>query len=148
MEILKTNIEKLNPKFKVELVAKPWSDLLKESRSGGVPMIIIGWAPDYADPDNFLYTFYHSEGYYHPRSNFSDPVMDSLLDQARKTTDPAKRKALYSQVGYRAYELAPYINVPAGLGFIVYNEKLRGVEENYNPMFSNYFCTFFKNLSK
>jgi peptide/nickel transport system substrate-binding protein len=148
MEILKANVEKLNPKFRVELVAKPWSDLLKESRTGGVPMIIIGWAPDYADPDNFLYTFYHSQGYYHPRSNCSDPILDQLLDQARQTTDREKRKVLYRQVGLRAYEVACYINVPAGLGFIVYNEKLKGVEENFNPMFSNYFGTYFRNLSK
>jgi len=82
-------------------------------------MIIIGWAPDYADPDNFLYTFYHSQGYYHPRSNCSDPVLDKLLDQARQTTDREKRKVLYRQVGLRAYEVACYINVPAGLGAAV-----------------------------
>jgi len=150
MEILKTNIEKLNPKFKVNITAKPWSDFLKSSQQGKEPMIIIGWAPDYADPDNFLYTFYDSNGYYFPRSNFKDSLMDSLLEQARQTTDPAKRKALYSQVGNRAYELAPYINVPMGLGFEIVSDKLKGFMDNYNVMLSgpNYGGVFWKYLSK
>jgi len=148
MEILKTNIEKLNPKFKVNLTAKPWSEFLKSSQQGKEAMIIIGWLPDYADPDNFLYTFYSSNGYYYPRSNFKDSLMDSLLEQARQTTDPAKRKALYSQVGNRAYELAPYINIPAGLGFVVYSDKIKGLEENANTMFSGITLSPWKNLTK
>lgn len=146
MEILKTNIEKINPKFKVNLSSKPWSDFLKDSQAGKEPMIIVGWAPDYADPDNFLYTFYHSKGYYNPRVNFQDKLLDDLLDQSRATTDRAKRKVLYSQVGNRAYELSPYILVPAPIGFIVYSDKVKGVEETYNNMLSG--GNYWKDLSK
>lgn len=146
MEILKTNVEKINPKFKVNLSSKPWSDFLKDSQAGKEPMIIIGWAPDYADPDNFLYTFYNSQGYYNPRVNFKDSLLDSLLDQSRVTTDRAKRKVLYSQVGNRAYELSPYILIPAPIGFIAYSDKLKGVEETYNNMLSG--GNYWKDLSK
>ncbi|MCL6528007.1 ABC transporter substrate-binding protein [Meiothermus granaticius] len=146
MEILKANVEKLNPKFKVELQPKQWSEFLKNAQQGKEPMIIVGWAPDYADPDNFLYTFYSSNGYYYPRSGYKDSIMDSLLEQARKTTDRAKRKALYSQVGNRAYETAPYINVPAGVGFVVYRDNIKGLEENYNIMLSGGY--YWKDISK
>ncbi|WP_245587610.1 ABC transporter substrate-binding protein [Calidithermus chliarophilus] len=148
MEILKTNIEKLNPKFKVELEPKTWSDFLKDSQEGKEAMILVSWAPDYADPDNFLYTFYASDGYYSPLMGLKDAQMDRLLEQARTTTDRAKRAALYSQVGKRAYDLAPSILVPAGQVFIVHSDKLRGIAENYNPMFSGITGTFWKNLSK
>lgn len=146
LEILKANIEKLNPKFKINIQPKPWSDLLADSRAGKTPMLLIGWAPDYADPDNFLYTFYNSNGYYSPRLNFKDATMDRLLEQARSTTDVAKRKALYSLVGQRAYELAPTIIVPAPVGFLVYRDNLKGVEENYNVMYSGGYL--WKQLSK
>jgi peptide/nickel transport system substrate-binding protein len=148
MEILKTNIEKLNPKFKVELQPKPWSEFLRSSRDGKEAMILIGWAPDYADPDNFLYTFYHSNGFYNPRVNFKDALLDQLLDQARQTIDPAKRKALYSQVGQRAYEQAYYILMPAGVGFVAYQDRVKGLEENYNIMFSGITGNYWKVLSK
>ncbi|MER3555806.1 MAG: peptide ABC transporter substrate-binding protein [Meiothermus sp.] len=146
MEILKANVEKLNPKFKIELQAKQWSEFLKNSNQGKEPMILVGWAPDYADPDNFLYTFYSSNGFYYPRSSYKDSIMDSLLEQARKTTDRAKRKALYSQVGNRAYETAPYINVPAGVGFLVYRDNIKGIEETYNIMLSGGY--YWKDISK
>ncbi|MCL4454132.1 MAG: ABC transporter substrate-binding protein [Deinococcus sp.] len=146
MEMLKASVEKLNPKFKIELTAKPWSEFLSSSRQSKEAMIILGWAPDYADPDNFIYTFYHSDGFYKPRLNFSDRVMDGLIEQARQTTDRAKRQALYSQVGNRGYELAPFILVPAGVGFLVYNDKIKGLEENYNIMLSGGY--FWKDISK
>jgi peptide/nickel transport system substrate-binding protein len=148
MEILKKNVEALNPKFKVELSSKPWSDFLKDSAQGKEAMIMIGWAPDYADPDNFLYTFYHSEGFYHPRLNFKDSAIDKFLEQARATTDRAKRKALYSLVGRRASEIQPFIIMPMATGFLAYNSSLKGIEENYNNMNSGLSGNLWKLLAK
>jgi peptide/nickel transport system substrate-binding protein len=151
MEILKKNVEALNPKFKIELTAKPWSDFLKDSATGKEAMILIGWAPDYNDPDNFLYTFYYSTGYYSPRLNFKDASMDKLLDQARATTDTAKRKVFYSLVGRRAAELVPFVIMPRPINFNTYREELKGVKDNYNPMLGGSTLgvgTYWKDLSK
>jgi peptide/nickel transport system substrate-binding protein len=148
MEILKANVEKLSPKFKVELSAKPWSEFLKDSAAGKEAMVILGWAPDYADPDNFIRTFYHSEGFYHPRLNFKDDQTDKLIDQASATTDKSKRAVLYSLVGQRGYELCPFVLMPAAVGFLVYNANLKGIEENYNIMLSGSTGSFWKNASK
>ncbi|WP_034386519.1 ABC transporter substrate-binding protein [Deinococcus sp. YIM 77859] len=150
MEILKKNIEALNPKFRVNLQAKEWSALLNDSKSGKEPMIIIGWAPDYADPDNFMYTFYSSNGYYYPRSNWKDAQVDKWLEQARATTNQATRNRLYSLVGQRAYEQAPFILIPAGIGLTVVRDNLVGVSaQNYNPMISfDDTGTYWKELSK
>lgn len=145
LEILKANVEKLNPKFKLNISPKPWSDLLADSRGGKTPMLLVGWAPDYADPDNFIHTFYHSEGYYSPRLNFKDAQIDQLIEQARTTTDVAKRKALYSLIGQRAYSLAPAIIVPAPVGYNVVRENLKGVDTT-NVMYSGGYL--WKNLSK
>lgn len=148
MEMLKANVERINPKFKVNLTAKPWSDFLKSSQEGKEAMIIVGWLPDYADPDNFIHTFYHSQGYYNPRSGVKDSILDRLIDQARATPDRNRRAALYSSIGKRAYELAPYILVPAGVGFNVYNKQIKGLEENYNIMSSGRTGNFWRLLSK
>jgi len=148
-EMLKRNIESINPKFKVEIGQKQWSQMLNDSKSGKEAMIIIGWAPDYADPDNFMYTFYSSNGYYYPRSNFKDKTIDAWLEQARSTTNAAKRNSLYKQVANRAYQLAPYILIPAGTGFVVHREELKGVSKaTMNPLTNFYTGTFWKDLSK
>lgn len=148
-EMLKRNIEAINPKFKVEVGAKQWSTMLNDSKDGKEAMLILAWAPDYADPDNFMYTFYSSNGYYYPRSNFKDANIDAWLEQARSTTSAAKRNSLYKQVANRAYQLAPYIYIPAGVNFVVARDELKGVGKNtYNPMLSFATGTLWKDLSK
>lgn len=150
MEILKKNVEALNPKFRINIQAKEWSAMLNDSKSGKEPMIIIGWAPDYADADNFMYTFYSSNGYYFPRNNWKDASVDKWLEQARTTTNAATRNRLYSLVGQRAYEQSPFVLVPAGVGIIAHRNNLVGVSaRTYNPMTSfSDTGTFWKDLSK
>ena len=150
MEILKKNVEALNPKFRLNINAKQWSQMLTDSKNGKEAMIVLGWAPDYADPDNFLYTFYSSNGYYFPRSNWKDASVDKWLDQARVTVDTATRNKLYAQVAQRAYEQTPYMLLPAGINFTVLRDNLKGVSAGtYNPMRSDASTgVLWKTLSK
>ncbi|GGJ85443.1 ABC transporter substrate-binding protein [Deinococcus aquiradiocola] len=150
MEILKKNVEALNPKFKININAKQWSQMLTDSKNGKEAMVILGWAPDYADPDNFMYTFYSSNGYYYPRSNWKDASVDKWLDQARTTVDPIARTKLYAQVAQRAYDQAPYMLVPAGIAFTILRDNIKGVSAaTYNPMRSDATTgVLWKTLSK
>ncbi|CAM3944629.1 ABC transporter substrate-binding protein [Deinococcus frigens] len=139
MEILKKNVEALNPKFRVNIQSKQWSEMLSDSRKGEEAMILIGWAPDYADADNFMYTFYASDGYYSPRANWKDASVDKWLGQARSTINAAERNRLYSLVGQRAYEQAPYILVPAPVDYMFNSSRVTGAprtKAGYNPMTS------------
>ncbi|ACO46902.1 ABC transporter substrate-binding protein [Deinococcus deserti] len=137
MEILKRNIEALNPKFKVILQPKQWSEMLAASKKGEEAMMLMGWAPDYADPDNFMYTFYASDGYYSPRANWKDASVDKWLKQARSTVNTAQRNRLYSLVGNRAYEQAPFILIPGGIDYTFFRSNIKGITaQNYNPMIS------------
>jgi peptide/nickel transport system substrate-binding protein len=148
-EILKANIEKLNPKFKVNVNAIAFSELLKLADASKLAVTIGGWLADYPDPDNFIRTFYHSEdGAFKGRLNYKDDTMDKLIDQANSTLDIAKRTALYKLAGRRAYDQAPFIVLPVGTGFLTYRDNVKGVEENYNGQVSGDFGTYWKNLSK
>jgi peptide/nickel transport system substrate-binding protein len=146
VEILKRNIEALNPKFRVNLEAQAWTDLLADSRKGNTPLLRITWVMDYADPDNFVYPYLHPQGTYGPRMNYNDPVMVRLVEQARTTTGAAARKQLYRLIAQRAYDMVPVINVPADVGWWVMREELRGWEENYNVMIND--GALWKNLYK
>lgn len=149
MEILKRNVESLNPKFKINIQAKQWSEMLSNARAGKEAMIRFDWAPDYSDPDNFMYTFYASDGFYAPRANYKDAQVDKWLKQARQTTNTAQRNRLYSLVANRAYEQAPYIILPAGVNYVFFRNNLQGVSAaNYNPLISFDTGTFWKELSK
>ena len=133
-EILKRNVEAINPKFRINIQARPWSEMLAASKKGEEAMFIVAWTPDYADADNFMYTFYASDGFYSPRSNYKDAQVDKWLKQARSTVNTAERSRLYSLVANRAYEQAPYIVMPAPVNYDFYRSNLRGY--SYNPMTS------------
>lgn len=150
MELLKKNIESLNPKFRINLEAKQWSEILEAGDKGQEILIITGWAPDYADPDNFVHTFYSSQGYYHPRANFKDAQLDAWVNEARTTTDAERRDELYTQIAERARDQAYFILMPSSPGILAYRDNIQGIsEENYNPMLSfSRAGTYWKNLSK
>ena len=149
MEILKKNVEALNPKFRINLNAKQWSTMIQDSQNGKEAMLLNAWAPDYADPDNFLYTFYSSKGYYNSASNMSSAQIDGWLEQGRKITDQAQRQKLYAQVGQAAYDGAYYINLPAASLIFAHRDNLNGVTaESFNPMRSFPLGVYWKDLSK
>lgn len=143
-EILKDNLEYLNPNFKVETRGIQWSQFLDERRNHKLPVSTIAWIPDFADPDNFIHTFYSSTGLYAGDNGYKNEQIDELDAQARVSLDPEERKALYSQIGNLAYEDSPYILVPQGTPYLVLNDKLQGAY--LNPMYSASFL--WKDVSK
>ena len=148
-EILKSNIEKLNPKFKVNINAIAFSELLKAADASKLTVSIGSWLADYPDTDNFIRTFYHSQdGAFKGRLNYKDDQMDKLIDQANSTLDAAKRTALYKLAGRRAYDQAPFIITPVAVGFLTYRDNVKGIEENYNGGVSGALGTYWKNISK
>ena len=136
-EILKANVEDLNSEFTINVRGIQWPDFLQDRNNNRLPISLVGWVPDYADPDNYIHTFYHSEGYYGSQLNFSDPEIDQLIIDARNTIDPEERAFYYSQVGRRAYNLAPTVPYPTAATFKVTRDNIEGVY--YNPMLSHYF---------
>ncbi len=100
--ILAENIMSLNPKFKLETRAVPWPEYLDKIRKNTMPLFIIGWAPDYPDPDNYVLPFMHSEkGTFAAWAHYKNEEVDRLIDAAAIEPDPAKRKDMY----YRLQEI-------------------------------------------
>jgi peptide/nickel transport system substrate-binding protein len=143
-EIIKANLEALNPKFRVNVQGLEWPDYLDQRNQTLLPVSTAAWIPDYADPDNYITTYYASDGYYAATTGFSDPEIDKLNTEARTSLDPETRKLLYSQIGSRAYEQIPYILVPQGTPYLTIRSSVQGV--TYNPMYSGNFL--WKTVSK
>jgi len=141
-EILKRNIEALNPKFRIEVLSMSWPDFLTAHKNAQLPALVLGWGADYADPDNFIYVFYHSNGYFARKIAYSNPELDNLIDEARNITDPDERAELYGQVGQLAYDDAPLIPLPSPTGYMtlakhVYTKNApEGMDVYNNPLLS------------
>ncbi len=96
---------------RVELVERDASSQREAARKGETDMVILDWWADYPDADNFLYPLFYS-GSFGPGGNYAfyaDPVTDSLILAARRTTDDVLRTALYRRIDERVYQAAPWL---------------------------------------
>lgn len=97
-QVIKSGVEALNPKFKVNVRGVTWAQYLSLYRDGRLPIWIIGWAADYPDPDNFITPYMHSRGTYASAQSYSNPQADRLIEQARRTADQRQRERIYDQL--------------------------------------------------
>lgn len=144
LELIKDNLEFINPKFEMNVRGLPWADYLSRTAEKKAPMFALGWAADYADPSNFINTFYDDDGYYAARTSISVPEIQAIIDQADQLVDPEARGFLYRGIGTLHYDQAPLIAVPIQSAFLVVRSNLNGVY--YNTMYSDKFL--WKDLSK
>jgi peptide/nickel transport system substrate-binding protein len=96
--------------IQAELMTEDWGTYLDDNNTGKFPMYMLGWSADYADPDNFVYTFFGAQ---EGELNFGwdNAEVRELLDQARQEPDEAARAELYGQISQIIHEQVPAIPV-------------------------------------
>jgi peptide/nickel transport system substrate-binding protein len=99
-QLLQSQWAKLGVELRTQTLTYPAA--LEAARAGKYHLIPQNYSG--SDPD-LLWAYYHS-GTPFNWSKVSDPALDSLLDKARSTFDPAQRTALYAQAQQRIMELA------------------------------------------
>lgn len=141
-EILKRNVESLNPKFKIDLRGITWAAFLEKTANRQMPMWGRGWVADYADAHNFYFPFLHSNGRYALAQGYSNPEVDELIETAVAETNPSKRQELYKKVHNLMYEDAMQIYTTHPTGLWAMRDGVKGFVDNpvymgiyYYPMY-------------
>jgi peptide/nickel transport system substrate-binding protein len=93
--------------FDVQLAPTEFSASLDQTDAGKYQMFRIGWSGR-VDPDGNIANFVRSLGSQNI-SGYGNPALDSLIDQARATTDLSKRRDLYGKVVTTLHDDAPLI---------------------------------------
>lgn len=118
LDILKQNLENINPKFKLEALEVQGTQQTQDFNNDKIPFDGSGWCQDYHDPHNWAYPLLGSTGYF---GRFLDiepnlqKQLDDLILQARRELDPDKRKELYYQIEQFNYEQALLIPIEQGV---------------------------------
>lgn len=137
-QILKKNLERLNPKFKVDIRGVEWASYLDKAQRRMMPVFSRGWYADYPDAHNFAYAFWHTDGRYAGAQAYHNVEMDQLIEQAARETDQAKRMDLYKRIQRIGYDEAPSIATVHPVGVFAMRDWVRGFYEN--PVFlGNYY---------
>jgi len=106
-EILKMNIEKLNPKFHVDVQPIGGASYHDAAQAHELPIFIYGWNPDFADPHNLAIAFMYSTGYYAKFQNYCNETIDELVRAGIAETRELNRRDIYFELQRLYHEECP-----------------------------------------
>jgi peptide/nickel transport system substrate-binding protein len=90
-----------------QIVSYDWGTYLdKVQNSGEHAIAMLGWMPDFPDPDNYLYTFF-SGATKEWGNGAPDAKLLTVLQAARSETDPAARQSLYYEANAIIHGVVP-----------------------------------------
>lgn len=124
--------------IEVNLQSAEWATYTDYFGPGTMPVFLLGWYPDYLDPDNYLWSFAHSDASEDLGIFYSNEEMDSLLLQAQTETDPDVREELYAEIQELWTTEAPTIPFTQGQLLVVTQPGVEGIELD-PTMFLHYF---------
>ncbi|NLX48088.1 MAG: hypothetical protein GXY70_07990, partial [Euryarchaeota archaeon] len=134
-QILKQNLESLNPgKIIITVTGVEWAQYLELREQGAMPAMFLGWAPDYADPDNYVQPFYHQSGTYASMIGYGNDTLDAMIEDAATELNVTLRAAKYKQISMDMYDECVFIWTAQATNFHAERDWLTGYE--FNPMFS------------
>jgi peptide/nickel transport system substrate-binding protein len=146
-QILKRNIESINPKFKIDVRAVEWPTFLDSYKSSKLPIFVMGWNADYPDAHNFAFPLLHSKGDYPVTQKFRDPAFDKLIEDANAETNPARRKTLYAKLMDLAHEETPQLYIVDTVRYRTQRDWIKGWY--HNPVFPDSpYGSYFYPISK
>jgi ABC-type transport system substrate-binding protein len=85
-----------------------------------------GWIADYPDPENFLSVLFRT-GSGENMTDYANPEVDALLDEAAATEDEARRYELYQEAEQRILEDAPLIPIYHDVQYTLVKPYVRGL---------------------
>jgi peptide/nickel transport system substrate-binding protein len=142
-QYMKDALETMNPLFHVEVHTLDWPTYLANLRSKPSPMpaFFLGWAPDYADPDDYVNPFLYSNGAFPYYTGYANATIDQLILDAAEELDSDTRQQMYHNLTNLVYDDAPYIWLYQANNFHVERSWVNGYY--FNPMYAGFYFSAF-----
>jgi len=124
--VLKSSLE-ASGVIAVTLDSADWPSFRTHRKNEDMEAYILGWYPDYIDPDDYIQPFLDSSGGSWIHHNYNNPQMDKLIAWARGNTTAAARSTLYNQIQNLMVEDCPIIPTYQGSAYAVTTLKIKGI---------------------
>jgi peptide/nickel transport system substrate-binding protein len=113
--------------FDMKIRLTEFATSLKQAEAGEFQAYLIGWSGR-TDPDGNVFIFMKTKA---PQNNsgISNPEVDKLLDDARLTSDIAKRNAIYEQLTGTILQEKPIVYIYHRRVLIAHTAKLEGYKQ-------------------
>lgn len=128
-ELIQQQLARVGVRLRLSVVGFP-TFLAKSGRPRAVKMGFAGWHADYPDPSTFFEPILSSRSIQEEDSQnasfFANAELDALLDEARISTDEARRAQLFERAEQLVVEQAPWVPVHDYRAFELWQPYLRG----------------------
>ena len=132
-EIMKAEVESLNPKFHIQIQPLDWPDYRNNAVNSRLPIFDIGWLADFPDPDDFAEGFMYSVspyGTFAPMQSYSNSTIDSLVEQGISTMNETARRQIYYQLQSVYHDDCPSVPTYQPLGYRFQRDWVQGWHSN------------------
>lgn len=132
-QIMQQYMESTGINTNIELLE--WGTFYEDVKQGRAEIYLLGWY-GIIDPDN--YWFFHTD--MTPpkgganRMYYSNKEVDKLIDEGRKTLDPAGRKEVYREMYRKITDDVPMIFLYSKPDLAAYNKEIKGFEAAPYPV--------------
>jgi prephenate dehydrogenase len=138
-EVLKAQLEK-STLIKVTLKSAEWATYKTQWKNKQMAVYLLGWYPDYIDPDDYTAVFARTEDSVGMGINYSSKEMDALFAKEGAASDIAVRTAAFKQIQALWAKENPTIPLWQGDLYVFTQKNVGGVKIgptlifNYNQL--------------
>ncbi|ASJ02448.1 peptide ABC transporter substrate-binding protein [Thermococcus profundus] len=140
-QVLKSEWEKTGM-IKVDIKSAEWNTYTDYARKGQMQVYLLGWYPDYLDPDDYTTPFLDGDANGWAGTGYNNTQMNTILRKAQTITDQNQRAKLYEQAQDILAQDVPYIPLIQGKLFVVTQKSVKGVTIGPDMIF--HYSTVYK----
>jgi peptide/nickel transport system substrate-binding protein len=140
--VLKDNLEETDM-IEVSLQNTEWATYKEYINAGSMPVFLLGWYPDYLDPDNYTWSWGHSEASDDIGIFYVSDEMDALLEAGQTAAElrGADRQKIYEDAQELWAVDVPTIPLTQGSLLVVAQPGIEGIVLDPNMLF-HYFTLY------
>jgi peptide/nickel transport system substrate-binding protein len=140
--VLKDNLEETGV-IEVNLQNTEWATYKEYQNAGSMPVFLLGWYPDYLDPDNYTWSWGHSDASDDMGIFYASDEMDGLLEDGQVAAELRgdDRKAIYEEAQTLWTVDVPTIPLSQGSLLVVAQPGVEGIVLDPNMLF-HYFLLY------
>ena len=125
-QVLKDQLEATGV-FKVNLQSSEWGRYVDDLQAGSMGMLLLGWYPDYLDPDDYVTPFYSTEGAKSEGTFYDDAAMNALINEELAETTVEARTETFSKIQDKMAADVPIVPLFQRPQFVAMQKNVKGV---------------------
>jgi peptide/nickel transport system substrate-binding protein len=120
--------------FAINVQGLEWSSYLDHGRKRKMSLFIIGWIPDYADADNYLWPYTYHFGAFTYRLGYNNTDVNAWYEAQKAESNATRRMELIRNIEFQVYEDCPMLMVTQRWELRAYRTWLKGESLTWNAM--------------